>query len=83
MRWLAIGVALLACACSTGPGPLRFGYLGGSGTDDCDGIALDGAGDIYLACHSDSPDFPHLPAKPAPRPNADISQKISFRRYPL
>lgn len=38
-------------------------YLGGIGTDDCDGITLDRAGDIYLACHSDSPDFPHLPAK--------------------
>jgi len=42
-------------------------YLGGAGTDDCDGITLDRAGDIYLACHSDSPDFPHLPAKAAPQ----------------
>jgi hypothetical protein len=42
-------------------------YLGGSGTDDCDGIALDRAGDIYLACHSDSADFPHLAAKAASR----------------
>lgn len=31
--------------------------LGGAGTDDCDGIALDRAGDIYLACHSDSAEF--------------------------
>jgi hypothetical protein len=42
-------------------------YLGGAGTDDCDGITLDRAGDIYLACHSDSPDFPHLPAKAEPQ----------------
>ena len=40
-------------------------YLGGSGTDDCDGIALDREGDIYLACHSDSADFPRLPLKAA------------------
>ena len=42
-------------------------YLGGAGTEDCDGITLDRAGDIYLACHSDSPDFPHLPAKAGPQ----------------
>ena len=42
-------------------------YLGGAGTDDCDGIATDRAGDIYLACHSDSPDFPLARAKAAPR----------------
>jgi len=34
-----------------------LGYLGGAGTDDCDGITLDRAGDIYLACHSDSASF--------------------------
>jgi hypothetical protein len=32
-----------------------IGYLGRSGTDDCNGVALDQAGDIYLACHSNSP----------------------------
>jgi len=42
-------------------------YLGGAGTDDCDGIATDRAGDIYLACHSDSPDFPLARAKAGPR----------------
>ena len=48
MRWLVLGTALAGAV---------FRYLGGSGTDDCDGIALDRAGDLYLACHSDSPDF--------------------------
>jgi outer membrane protein assembly factor BamB len=59
-----------------------MGYLGGSGTDDCDGIALDRAGNIYLGCHSDSPDFPHLPVKAAPRSNADmdaVAVKIDAR----
>ena len=42
-------------------------YLGGAGTDDCDGIATDRAGDIYLACHSDSPDFPLARAKAGSR----------------
>jgi hypothetical protein len=64
---LGIGVAFLVACASTAPEVSLFGYLGGSGTDDCDGIASDRAGDIYLACHSDSPDFPHLPPKPEPR----------------
>jgi hypothetical protein len=66
---LVFGVSfgLLAVAAITAPELTLFAYLGGSGTDDCDGIALDQAGDIYLACHSDSPDFPGLPEKSAPR----------------
>jgi len=53
-----------------------FGYLGGSGTDDCDGIALDRAGDLYFACHSDSPDFPHLPAKAGPASNTSMDAVV-------
>jgi hypothetical protein len=53
-----------------------MGYLGGSGTDDCDGITLDRAGDIYLGCHSDSPDFPHLPAKAPPTSNASMDAVV-------
>jgi len=53
---ITICLALAASACTSAPPPLLMGYLGGSGTDDCDGIALDRAGDIYLGCHSDSPD---------------------------
>jgi hypothetical protein len=55
----------LAGAAVTAPEVTLVAYLGGSGTDDCDGITLDRAGDIYLACHSDPPDFPHLPQKAA------------------
>jgi hypothetical protein len=33
-------------------------YLGGRDIDDCDDIAVDAAGFIYLACHSTSKDFP-------------------------
>lgn len=60
-------LVFLAVASDTTPQATLISFLGGSGTDDCDGVAVDGAGDLYLACHSDSPDFPHLPAKAAPR----------------
>jgi hypothetical protein len=33
-------------------------YLGGSGKDDAFGVAIDGAGFLYLAGSTDSPDFP-------------------------
>ncbi len=59
----------------TAPELTWMAYLGGSGTDDCDGIAVDSAGDIYLACHSDSPDFPHLPPKAA-SPSRDAIHAI-------
>src|SRR5262245_39975306 len=38
-----------------------FNFLscfGGSDADDCDDVAVDAAGHIYLACHSLSNDFP-------------------------
>src|ERR1035438_5543020 len=75
-RVLAMCVALTAAAATTAPEPFLMGYLGGSGTDDCDGIALDRAGDIYLGCHSDSPDFPHLPAQAAPESNAAMDAVV-------
>lgn len=45
---------------TTGVSPeLRFSSaLGGAGVDDCDAIAVDALGAIYLGCHSDSPDLP-------------------------
>jgi hypothetical protein len=64
MRVLVVGICVWAAVAATSPEFTVSGYLGGSGTDDCDGIAVDGTGDLYLACHSDSPDFPGLPAKP-------------------
>src|SRR6185437_11063350 len=59
-------LALLASAVAAAPETALVAYLGGTGTDDCDGITLDPAGDIYLACHSDSPGFPALPARTPP-----------------
>ena len=38
-------------------------YLGGSDADDCDDIAVDAAGFIYLACHCTSKDFPGFTGK--------------------
>src|SRR6516164_6560015 len=64
MRLLVVTCLALLCAACAGPPDLSsLTYLGGSGTDDCDGVTLDSAGDIYLACHSDSPDFPGAPAR--------------------
>jgi hypothetical protein len=33
-------------------------YLGGSGTDQASGIAVDGAGDAYVTGQTDSADYP-------------------------
>ena len=38
-------------------------YLGGSGSDDCDAVAVDHSG-IYLACHSNSKEFPLATSTP-------------------
>jgi hypothetical protein len=81
LRRLAFGaclafLAVAAVTAVTAPEMTLVAYLGGSGTDDCDGIALDRAGDIYLACHSDSPDFPHLPAKAAPQSHDDMDAVV-------
>jgi Beta-propeller repeat len=69
-------LAFLAAATNAAPETTLVAYLGDTGTDDCDGITLDRAGDIYLACHSDSPNFPHLPAKAAPRSRDDMDAMI-------
>jgi hypothetical protein len=49
-------------------------YLGGSNVDDCDGIAVDAAGYVYLACHSNSKDFPGLNGK---KESNDIDAYVS------
>jgi Beta-propeller repeat len=59
-------LVLLAAASAKAPEVSLLAYIGGSGTDDCDGVTTDHAGDVYLACHSDSPDFPGTHAKTAP-----------------
>jgi len=75
---LAVGICLvfLAAAAANPQKTAMVAYLGGSGTDDCDGIALDSAGDIYLGCHSDSPDFPHLPLKAAPQSGGSMDAVV-------
>lgn len=43
----------------SGEQPFPFAtYVGGSDVDDCDDVAVDTQGYVYLACHSTSPDFP-------------------------
>lgn len=83
MRFALVGcLAFLAAASNIAPELALLAYIGGSGTDDCDGIAVDRAGEIYLACHSDSPDFPHLPHQAAPQSRGAMDAvvvKISAR----
>lgn len=55
--------------------------IGGSGSDDANGIALDGSGNLYLAGQTQSPDFPTKNAlqPTAPAPNgASIGDGNSF-----
>jgi Beta-propeller repeat len=47
-------------------------WIGGSADDDCDGIAADAHGYLYLACHSDSADFPGAPKARANSPDFDV-----------
>ena len=46
----------LSMICST--------FLGGSQVDDCDAVATDQKGNIYLGCHSDSPNLPGSASAP-------------------
>jgi hypothetical protein len=39
-------------------------FLGGSQVDDCDAVATDPKGNIYLGCHSDSPNLPGSESAP-------------------
>jgi len=78
---LAIGIVMVLMAgCAKHPQATLVGYLGGSGGDDCDGITVDTAGAVFLACHSDSPDFPGLrPDHPRVRSSQAVIVKIDSR----
>ncbi|MCI0436339.1 MAG: SBBP repeat-containing protein [Gemmatimonadetes bacterium] len=70
---VAIGVAALASPATQEPVVTLVSsrLLGGSGVDDCDGVAVDRAGATYLGCHSDSRDLA-LGAAPARRIVGDL-----------
>ena len=58
---LVICVLLASCAVSEQPEATWLGtYLGGSAGDDCDAVATDGQGYVYLACHVTSLDLPGI-----------------------
>ncbi len=75
---LALGTCLAFLAAGSAAAPERtfVAYLGGAGTDDCDGVTTDHAGDIYLACHSDSPDFPMAPVKGSAQSRASMDAVV-------
>ncbi|HST52114.1 MAG TPA: FG-GAP-like repeat-containing protein [Pyrinomonadaceae bacterium] len=52
---------------ASGTAPVFSTYLGGNGTDEADGIAVDAAGNSYVASETASTDFPTAgsPAQPA------------------
>jgi len=55
---LVAGLLWTACAPPQPPQLQWSSALGGASVDDCDDIVVDGAKFIFLACHSDSNDFP-------------------------
>jgi hypothetical protein len=55
---LVAGLLLTACAPPRPPQRQWSSALGGASVDDCDDIVVDGAKFLFLACHSDSNDFP-------------------------
>ncbi len=61
---LVICVLSASCAVSLQPeaAPWLGTYLGGSAADDCDAVATDGQGYVYLACHAASLDLPGITA---------------------
>lgn len=56
-----LGSSALLClpsfAQAIAPNPDFSIYIGGAGVDDCDAIATDSGGSIYLGCHSTSTEF--------------------------
>jgi hypothetical protein len=60
MRMVLCVAIVLTAGCARAPKATLVGYLGGSADDDCDGVASDSTGNVYLACHSNSADFPGL-----------------------
>jgi Beta-propeller repeat len=74
---LAICALFLTAAAAMAPEMTLVAYLGGSGTDDCDGITTDGAGDIYIACHSDSADFPGAAARTTAQSRASMDAVVA------
>src|SRR5688572_28279921 len=58
---LAAGLALAVSTPSQPPQLQWSSVLGGSSVDDCDDIVVDNAEIVFLACHSDSNDFPSSP----------------------
>lgn len=57
-------------------------FLGGSGDDVGLGVAFDAAGNIYVAGHTDSMDFPRVGGLPANLRGTDRRSLLSSRRLP-
>ena len=67
------GDALIACLNSAGNAWITVSYLGGSGLDQANALAIDGSGNLYVAGTTFSQDFPTTPSvfQPAPAGSYD------------
>jgi len=53
-----VGLCSLPLAAQDQPAVAFASLLGGAGTDDCDAVAVDAAGNTFLGCHLSSVDIP-------------------------
>ncbi|MDO9478325.1 MAG: SBBP repeat-containing protein [Pseudohongiella sp.] len=56
--WIAAAFCTLPLLAQELPEIAYSTYYGGSGTDDCDAVAVDSDGNAYLGCHLNSPTLP-------------------------
>jgi len=62
------GDAMIACLNAAGTAWMSVSYLGGSGVDQAYALAIDGAGNLYVAGTTFSEDFPTTPSAFQPSP---------------
>ena len=81
VSWYTVGDAFVAKLTPGGESLEYFTLLGGYRLDEARGIAVDEAGNAYIAGHTDSPDFPTTPGAMqegcGPLPSAEFVSKLA------